>query len=124
MRIPAIVFLLFTRLSLALALEQKDYCYRDSCLRAVDGTRRGPDHPDMATSDCRNFMTTTAIAEPTALVFSSETLLGRLLRLCSKNLALNPSQNMQQARAQAHPVIPARALVPELRLRQSQMCAP
>jgi hypothetical protein len=39
-------------------------CHQDDCLRAINGTRRGPDHPATGTMNCMNFMTTTYYIDP------------------------------------------------------------
>ncbi|KAF2642615.1 hypothetical protein P280DRAFT_269413 [Massarina eburnea CBS 473.64] len=59
-------FVLFAPLVVAAILEERQdlVCAQDNCLRAVNGTRRGPSHPVTAQLNCRDYMTTTVIIDP------------------------------------------------------------
>ncbi|KAH7135830.1 hypothetical protein B0J11DRAFT_171978 [Dendryphion nanum] len=56
-------------------LAKREACYQDNCLRAINGTRRGPSHPITGTSHCIDYMTTTvfldAILTTTTVTFGS-----------------------------------------------------
>ncbi|KAF1950981.1 hypothetical protein CC80DRAFT_539331 [Byssothecium circinans] len=68
---PFLVF--FAPLPIAAILDGRQYygCTEDDCLRAVNGTTRGPDQPVMALNDCRDYMTTTLIVDP---IYTTTTL--------------------------------------------------
>ncbi|KAF2812687.1 uncharacterized protein BDZ99DRAFT_349250, partial [Mytilinidion resinicola] len=64
---------------LASVIEERAACHADNCARAVNGTRRGYDHPATGTRDCISFMTTvipvgTIVVETTKTVDSTVTI--------------------------------------------------
>lgn len=67
MLLPTFITLLLSSRSLAAILEarQAQSCFQDDCLRAINGTRRGPNFPSTGTSNCRDFLTTSFLVDPT-----------------------------------------------------------
>ncbi|ORY13075.1 hypothetical protein BCR34DRAFT_562728 [Clohesyomyces aquaticus] len=61
MKLLPIVASFFYTITLA---QDFSICYQDNCLRAVNGTDKGPNHPITGTSNCRSYMTTTVLADP------------------------------------------------------------
>ncbi|KAF2866933.1 hypothetical protein BDV95DRAFT_622577 [Massariosphaeria phaeospora] len=74
MKLTLVITLLHSSLSLANILEARQACYKDDCLRAINGTRRGPSHPATGTSNCMSFLTSTVLVAP---VFTTTTVTAR-----------------------------------------------
>ncbi|KAF2707006.1 hypothetical protein K504DRAFT_535573 [Pleomassaria siparia CBS 279.74] len=73
MKLSLVVTILWSSICIVDGLEAKDYCAQDNCLRAVNGTRRGPEHPVTALSHCNDYMTTTVLVNAT-IATTTETL--------------------------------------------------
>ncbi|KAF2793880.1 hypothetical protein K505DRAFT_337428 [Melanomma pulvis-pyrius CBS 109.77] len=73
MKLSSFFALLFASLSIATILEERQDCNEDDCLRAVNGTRRGPSHPATGTSHCIDYLTTTVLVDP-VITTTTETL--------------------------------------------------
>jgi len=64
MNLFLVTILLLSSVAAAAHLEGRQACYEDNCLRAVNGTHRGPSHPVTGFKNCTDYMTTTTLEDP------------------------------------------------------------
>jgi hypothetical protein len=69
MKLSFSVVLALPHIALGSILEERQACYQDNCLRAINGTRRGPNHPATGSSNCIEFMTTSVLVDPMYVAF-------------------------------------------------------